>query len=86
MYGNQCTPETQREIKALLNYETSSFEEKYLGLEERQIQNFEENKKRMQWMSWERLTRPKSQGDIGFRDLRIFNQALLARQAFNPTS
>jgi hypothetical protein len=42
----------------------------------------EENRKRMHWLAWDKLVRPKSHGGVDFRDLRVFNQALLARQAW----
>jgi hypothetical protein len=42
----------------------------------------EENRRRMHWMAWDRLGRPKSQGGVAFRDLKIFNQGLLARYAW----
>ena len=32
------------------------------------------------WKSWEKLTDPKVDGDVGFRELKSFNTALLAKQ------
>jgi hypothetical protein len=42
----------------------------------------EHDRRRMHWMSWEKLVHPKTQGGVGFRYLRVFNQALLTRQAW----
>ena len=33
------------------------------------------------WLRWDKLTRPKKKGVLGFRDLHLFNMAMLCRQA-----
>jgi hypothetical protein len=42
----------------------------------------EQGKWKIHWVSWPKLNRLKLHGGLRFRDIRLFNQALLARHAW----
>jgi hypothetical protein len=83
-------------IQALLGYVmgifklTTGFCDQY----EKLIRDFwwgdAQNQRRVHWTAWDNITKPKGMVGLGFRDMRLLNQALLVRQAWrliqNPSS
>ena len=39
------------------------------------------DRRKVHWVKWETLCQTKSEGDMGFKDLALFNDSLLAKQA-----
>jgi hypothetical protein len=89
-WNERCLSQVAKEIpiksvaQALPTYVMSVFKIPFELCDslQKHIQSFwwgsDQGKHKVQWIPWEVLVKPKNYDRLGFKDLRLFNQALLA--------